>query len=259
MSKGRLYKLYIFDLDGTLYRGEEAIPFAAESVATLEAAGAKIAYVTNNATRTRDYLTARLRRMGFAANPNQIESSASLAADYCLEQGLGPVGLIGETGLCESMKDLGIRFYGPDEEWPDQLAAVFVGLFRDMRYLHIDKAMQAISDGARFIGTNPDLTFPLENGRFSPGAGAGIAAIQACTGKEPLILGKPSPLLPQQALKRAGVEAKDALMVGDRLNTDIESGKRAGLDTWLVMTGVEHEAPAGQPFSEDLRGLPGLE
>lgn len=258
MSSTITYKLYIFDLDGTLYRGDEAIEHAAEVVGLLSARGARIAYVTNNATRSRPTLCAKLRGLGFSAQESEIVTSATAAAGWCQGHRLRSVGVIGEAGLTQSLEEGGIRVFPPDSEWPENLDAVVVGLYREIHYRHIDKAMQAIRAGAEFIATNPDPTFPLEGGRFSPGAGAGVAAIENCVGTAPIVIGKPSPIMMEQALRDAGVTKEEALAVGDRLTTDIESGRRAGIATWLVLTGVETSAPDGQPFSADLTGLPGV-
>ena len=145
MSSTITYKLYIFDLDGTLYRGEEAIEHAAEVVGLLSARGARIAYVTNNATRSRSTLCAKLRGLGFPAKESEIVTSATAAAGWCQSHRLRSVGAIGEPGLTQSLEEGGITVFPPDSEWPENLDAVVVGLYREIHYRHIDKAMQAFA------------------------------------------------------------------------------------------------------------------
>jgi 4-nitrophenyl phosphatase len=130
-----------------------------------------------------------------------------------------------------------------------------VGICLDLTYGLLNGGMQQIRSGAEFVATNPDATFPLEDGKIVPGAGSMVAAVQTCSGAVPFVVGKPNPYLVELALREAGVEPRNALAVGDRLDTDIESGRRAGCDTHLVLTGVESSAPEGQSFSCDLFAL----
>lgn len=106
-----------------------------------------------------------------------------------------------------------------------------------------------------FVATNLDPTYPKEGGRFEPGAGAIVAALATCTGQTPIVIGKPEPTIVNQILADSGVMAGEAMVVGDREDTDLESGRRAGVPTWLVLTGVASQMIAGQAGSEDLRGL----
>jgi HAD superfamily hydrolase (TIGR01450 family) len=116
-------------------------------------------------------------------------------------------------------------------------------------------AMQRIRGGQRFVATNSDSTYPMEGGRLIPGAGSIVAAIRTCSEQEPFVVGKPNPYMVTMALEGAGVRPSEALVVGDRLDTDIASGIAAGCPTHLVLTGVAHSAPEGQSFSPDLKGL----
>ncbi len=254
------YSLYIFDLDGTVYRGDEPIPYAAETICTLKAQGAQIGYLTNNSGQTREFFLAKLRRMGFPAELNEIYTSGVGCASYLIASELRSVFVVGEPGLVAGLRDHGLEVVNAGEDgrvMPDggPSEAVVVGICRQFTYDIMNGAMQRIRSGQAFVATNPDTTYPMEQGRLVPGAGSVLAGIQACSETEPYVVGKPNPFLIDLMLQEFGCVASEALVVGDRLDTDIESGRRAGCPTHLVLTGVTHHAPVGQAFSEDLRGL----
>lgn len=244
------YRAYILDLDGTLFRGEEALPGAVETVAKLRKRGSIIRYLTNNSSQTRAAYVQKLTRLGFEAKPEEVYSSAIGTAAYLTAEGLQSAFVVGEAGLMETLHAAGIEVAG--EEAAD---AVVVGITRSFNYGMMAEAMGRIRRGARFVATNPDPTYPLEGGRLIPGAGSIVAAIQACAEVEPFVVGKPNPFLIELILRDAGLSPAEALVVGDRIDTDLRSGERAGCDTHLVLTGVTSEPPPGQCFSEDLRGL----
>jgi 4-nitrophenyl phosphatase len=249
------FELYVFDLDGTLYRGDEAIPFAVEAVARLRADGAKIAFLTNNSSRTRAEFVAKLGHMGFAAEPHEVESSGTATAAYLQEHGLLDVQILGEAGLAATLREADLKVQEPDDDWTTPAQAVVVGIFRQLRYEHLAKAMSSIRGGAHFVATNADPTFPLEGGRQIPGAGTIVRAVETCSGTAPVIVGKPNPYLTSLAIERAGVNPARTLVVGDRMDTDIASGEAAGAETLLVLTGVTETAPSGQRWLADLREL----
>lgn len=256
----RQYGGYIFDLDGTLFRGNEALPGAVETVAELRRRGAAVRYLTNNSSLTREAYLKKLRGMGFEAGLAEVYSSAIGTASYCLDEGLGSAFVVGEPGLVATLKDAGIRVLNADEqglvcEEADPARAVVVGIHKSFNYQIASGAMQQILQGARFLATNRDATYPLEGGRLIPGAGAIVAAIATCSGEEPVVIGKPNPFLVEFVIRESGLSSADMLVVGDRYETDIESGRRAGCDTHLVLTGVTKTPPEGQSWSEDLRGL----
>jgi 4-nitrophenyl phosphatase len=240
--------LVIFDLDGTLFRGDEPTPGAVETVGALRDSGVLVRYLTNNSSKTRGFLTAKLARLGFSVSEDEVFSSAIGAASYLHGQ-VDSVFVVGEEGLREAFGAEGIRLDGPPQ-------AVVVGICRSFTYALMNEAMQHLLDPAvRFVATNTDATYPLEEGRLEPGAGSIVAAIAACSGRAPEVVGKPNPFLIDLILSQAGVSPRDCLVVGDRLETDIEAGRRAGCDTHLVLTGVTSVAPEGQAFSQDLRGI----
>lgn len=253
------YRAYVFDLDGTLFRGDQVLPYASETLAILRKRGAMIRFLTNNSSQTREFYRDKLRRLGFQADLDEVHSSATGTASYIADHGLRTVFVLGMVGLMATLEQRGLKVVNRGDLGAlaegDQAEAVAVGISLDLTYPLLNGAMQQIHGGAAFVATNPDRTFPLEGGKLTPGAGSMVAAVQACTGVEPFVVGKPNPFLVELALREAGVPPSEALAVGDRMDTDIESGERAGCDTHLVLTGVDTVAPPGQSWSEDLRGL----
>ncbi len=249
------YRLYIFDLDGTLYRGDQALPEAVEALKKLRQQGKLIRFLTNNSSQTVQGHAAKLVRLGYQAEPEEVETSATGTATYLKQQGIIRVQCLGEPGLIETMQLAELVAHGPNEDWSTPAQAVIAGIFRQLTYDHLAKAMASIRAGARFIATNADATYPMEGGHFIPGAGAIIAALKTCSEQDPFIVGKPSPYLTNLVLEKAKVRPQDALVIGDRMDTDIESGRAAGCDTLLVLTGVAHTAPPGQRCVETLAEL----
>lgn len=234
------YSLYIFDLDGTLFRGDEPIPGAAEALVRLRVGGAQIRFLTNNSSQTRDAYVAKLNRLGFEAYPHEVYSSAIGTAAYLLQEDLSSAFVVGEPGLKETLSSAGLKVTD------DQPAAVIVGICKSFSYDLMSQAMQHIRGGAKFVATNTDPTYPMEGGRFIPGSGSLVAAVKTCAEVEPFLVGKPNPFLVDLILQDAQIRASEALVIGDRMDTDIESGMRAGCSTLLVMTGAAQVAPEGQ-------------
>ncbi len=256
----RFYPGYVFDLDGTLYRGAEPIPGAVEVVSELKARGAQVCYLTNNSSQTRSFFTEKLAEMGFPVTQDEISSSGLGTAALLSEWGVRSAYVVGEPGLVQTIREEGIEVVNADEDGlvhsgivPAQ--AVVVGIHRSFNYPIMNGSMQCLLNGARFVATNRDSTFPLEGGRITPGAGSIVAGIATCSGQEPYVVGKPNPFLIELALRQMGLQASELLVVGDRDDTDLESGRRAGCDTHLVLTGIEKSAAPWQSFSPDLYGL----
>lgn len=243
----RFYSCYAFDLDGTLYRGQEVVPGAPEALSSLVKKGAKILFVTNNSGQTKAEYVAKLAKLGFAAHEDQIVTSGLAAADYCLEQRLRRIFVVGEPGLFQTFQQSGIEvvnvgsdgFVAPIDADCD---AVVSGICRQsLSYSLLDAAMQTAQRTGIYIACNRDLTYPVEGGRFCPGSGAIVAAIEACSGIPAILVGKPQPTMLTHALARLGIAPAETLMVGDRMDTDIECGRAAGCDTALVLSGVSRE------------------
>ncbi len=233
--------LVIFDLDGVIYRGDEPMPFAVETVQRLRDAGVMVRFLTNNSALTRQAYVRRLAGMGILSCEEDFMTSAYATALYLQSQGAEGrrVFIVGEEGIHEELRRIGmVVVTDPEEEGADYVVA---GIDRDFTYDKLRRAHYAIQHGAQFIATNRDATYPAARGRIVPGGGALVAAIQTCTGVEPLVIGKPNTYSMELLLRQAGVPADEAVLVGDRLDTDVLVGKRAGLHTVLVLTGVTNE------------------
>jgi phosphoglycolate/pyridoxal phosphate phosphatase family enzyme len=225
---------WLFDLDGTIYLGEELIPGADRVIATLRADGRRVAFLSNKPLATRVDYAAKLTRLGIPAAPDDVVNSSIVLARHLRELDAGaPVFVIGEPPLIAELSAHGF------EVRPDQRVRwVVIAFDRTFDYAKLTIALQAVRQGARLIATNPDRTCPTEDGEIPDCAGM-IAAVEAVTGQPvEVIVGKPSPIILEVALATLGVDAPDAVMVGDRIETDIVMGRRLGLATVLVLSGV---------------------
>jgi 4-nitrophenyl phosphatase len=218
-------------MDGVLYRGERPLPGAKEFLERLEARGKPYILVTNNSSRTPQEYVAKLRAMGIEVREERILTSALATAEY-LSQVLPPgvpIYVIGERGLQQAVSERGFVLA------EQGVRAVVAGMDRQLKL-----ATLAIRAGALFIGSNPDISFPAEEG-IVPGAGAVLAAIEVASGVKPVVMGKPEPGLFTAALGRIGASPQETAIIGDRLETDILGGQRCGLTTILVLTGISQE------------------
>jgi 4-nitrophenyl phosphatase len=223
----------IVDIDGVLWKGREALPGVPAFFDFLR--GNKISFIiaSNNSARPASDIVARLAQMGVRVDPREVLTSAEVAA-LCLPRLVGNgarVYLVGGEGIRDALARAGFAIV---EENAD---AVVVGLDRDLTYEKLKRATFEIRRGAKFIGTNADKTFPTDEG-LAPGGGAIIAAIQAATDVAPIVVGKPERAMFDIAMEQMGADRARAAMLGDRLDTDIEGARRAGLKSILVLTGV---------------------
>jgi glycerol-1-phosphatase len=254
-----VYDVALLDLDGVVYLSGSPIPGASESLRKAEAAGMRLAYVTNNAFRTPAAIAALLTGFGVPASPGDMVTSAQAAARMLAER--LPAGarvlVIGGEGLRMAVRERGLR---PVSTAADRPAAVVQGYSPDVNYSMLAEGGLAVAAGALFVASNGDLTLPSRRGN-QPGNGSLIQVIATATGVRPLVAGKPEPPLHKESVLRTG--AKRPLVVGDRLDTDIEGAHRVGADSMLVLTGVTSPAeavlaPASQRpvyLAEDLTGL----
>ena len=244
-------KAVIFDLDGVIYRGQTPLPGAGDVTRWLRARDFQTYYFTNNSTKTRESYVELLAGYGVSTDVDRIVTSASLTARYFTDNGLlrARVLVVGEEGLPAELRAVGVRVVRGRGRKP--VDYVVVGMDRKFTYAKLHAAQQAILAGATFIATNRDATYPRE-GNVIPGGGSIVAAVATAAEKEPLLIGKPSPEAGRLITHMAGVEPHETLMVGDRLETDIEMGRRAGLLTCLVLTGISarQEAEALPPESQ---------
>lgn len=227
-----MYKGYLLDLDGTIYRGKELIPEARDFVKELQVQDIPYLFVTNNTTRRPEVIQSMLAERFELSVPLSTIYTASLATvDYMLEKNLGnTVYVIGEDGLKGAIFDAG---FVEDSVNP---AYVVVGLDTDLTYEKAKIASLAIQKGAHFIGTNPDLNIPTEEGLL-PGAGSLVRFIEASTRVEPVYIGKPKAIIMEKALERIGLKKEEVVMVGDNYMTDIRAGIDNGIASLLVLTG----------------------
>jgi len=222
----------IIDLDGVLYCGDEAIVGAREFIDLLQREGVPFLLLTNNSTRTPGQYVTKLGKMGIAIEESDVLTSAQATALYM--ERIAPPGArvyaIGEEGLRAALRE---KYTIADE----RADFVVVGMDTGLTYEKLRVATLLIRGGARFIATNPDKTLPTEEG-LVPGNGAVLAALNAATGVAPCVVGKPEPAIFDLALARMGVGREGAAVIGDRLETDILGGRRAGLSTILVLSGA---------------------
>jgi 4-nitrophenyl phosphatase len=247
----------LLDMDGVLYRGDDALPGVGAMLELFERRGVAYACVTNNSTMTPAQYEAKLAAMGIRMPAARVITS-SVATRRYLEAQLPrgtPAYYIGMHGLREAL--FGDGYFVYDEREP---RVVVVGLDNEVTYAKFKIAALAIRAGARFVGTNPDLTLPTPEG-LVPGAGSTLAFVRAATGVEPEVIGKPAPAMMQAAIEILRADPTRTLAVGDRLDTDIAGGAAAGLASALVLTGVTTRAELAQsPLKPDVifDGLPEL-
>ncbi|MDN5857213.1 MAG: HAD-IIA family hydrolase [Pseudonocardia sp.] len=241
-----LHDVLLADLDGTLYQGQVAVPGAAEAVRAAAARGCRTVYVTNNASRRPSDVAAHLATLGFPARPADVATSSQAAAALLADQ--LPAGstvlVVGTDALMDEVSAVGLV---PVREAANAVAVV-QGHDPATGWARLAEAAIALRAGALWVACNVDPTLPTERGLL-PGNGSMVAALRTATGLVPQVAGKPAPTLLLDAVRRTG--AATPLVVGDRLDTDIEGGRAAGLPTLLVLTGVTTAAdllaaPPGQ-------------
>ncbi|MGE5224648.1 MAG: HAD-IIA family hydrolase [Omnitrophica WOR_2 bacterium] len=234
----------IVDMDGVLWRGTEPVGDLPAIFRRIREHGWRIVLATNNATRTPEQYQEKLLSYGVDLSPNEIINSAIATARYLsrrFPQG-GPVYIVGEEGLVEALSAAG--FYACMQD----PVAVVVGMDRQFTYEKMRVANQLIRNGALFIATNTDKTFPTPDG-LVPGAGAVIAGIETAAGVSPMVIGKPSTEMYRVSLDLLHTSPAETLAIGDRLETDIAGGQALGCLTALVLSGVTsiEQAKAWQP------------
>lgn len=225
----------LIDLDGTMYHGDSRIEGADELVQYLIDTKMPYRYVTNNSSSSAQEVADRLVRMGIPATASDVCTSAQAAAAYIASvKPNASVFIVGEKGLREAVEAEGLRL---TEEKPDY---VLQGIDRSLTYERVAQAVAYIRDGASYIMTNPDLLLPSDRGLI-PGAGSIGAMLKAASGQEPIVIGKPSPILMDYALNKIGLAAHETWVIGDNLATDIAAGEAAGCGKLLVFTGLTNE------------------
>ncbi|NCN05612.1 MAG: HAD family hydrolase [Spirochaetales bacterium] len=240
LEKVRQKQAFICDMDGVIYHGNKLLPGVKEFIDWLYLEKKKFVFLTNSSERSPKELQQKLFRLGLTVEEEHFYTSA-LATAVFLHSQLpgGSAYVIGEAGLINALYQIG---YSMNEINPDY---VVVGESRTYTYENLTKAVNLVRKGAKLIGTNPDLTGPIENG-IVPGTGSLIAPIEMSTGSKAYFVGKPNPLIMRSALKKLQSTREETAIIGDRMDTDIISGIESEIDTVLVLSGVSSRDNIGQ-------------
>lgn len=237
----RRFDSLLLDLDGVVYVGKQAVPGAGKALAELRAAGIRVCYVTNNASRTPQQVAEQLTGFGIDLAPEDVLTSAQAGARLVAERvpAGSPVLAVGGPGVAAALREIGLdavdAVADPTVAGPDDVVAVLQGFGPDVGWRALARASFAAARGVPWVATNTDMTLPLERG-LAPGNGTLVAAVAAASGRSPEVAGKPYPPLLLRAAEVSN--ARRPLVVGDRLDTDIEGAKNAQLPSLLVLTGV---------------------
>ena len=238
---------WLTDMDGVLVREEAAIPGASDFIAELERLERPYLVLTNNSIYSRRDLRARLRGSGIDVPEQRIWTSALATAQFLADQttaegGRGTVFVIGEFGLTSALHEVGFVLSETDPDF------VVLGETRTYSFSSITRAIRLVTNGARFIATNPDVTGPSPEGPI-PATGSVAALVTAATGVRPYYVGKPNPLMMRSALNAIEAHSESTVMIGDRMETDIIAAIEAGLRSALVLTGsTRREEVTRHPF-----------
>jgi HAD superfamily hydrolase (TIGR01450 family) len=239
-------------MDGVLYRGATILPGVAETLQTLHATGVQVAFLTNNASWHREELVARMSQLGLPCTLDQMWGSAYITARYLVRTAPeARVFVVGMPGLLRELHDAGLAI-APTHAGATHVVA---GLDMGLTYEKLKQAHYAICNGATFIATNLDSTYPDTMTTTTPGGGAIVATLRTSTGVEPIVMGKPQTLGIAQIAASWGVGPQEIAAIGDRLDTDIASAKSFGCLAILVLTGIATRTEAEQatgPYKPDM-------
>ncbi len=228
-------KAFVCDMDGVIYHGNRLLPGAAEFVAWLQETDKRFLFLTNSSERGPRELRHKLLRLGLDVDEDHFYTSALATAAFLAAQiPGGSAYVIGEAGLTTALYEKGFSISDVNPDY------VVVGETRTYSFEKIEHAVQLVRNGARLIGTNPDMTGPTEKG-IVPATGALIAPIELATHAKAYFVGKPNPLMMRHALKILGCRREDTVIVGDRMDTDIIAGIESEIETVLVLSGVTSE------------------
>jgi arabinose operon protein AraL len=245
---GRLYDGYVFDLDGTIYLGDELLPGVRRLIRKLRELGKRVVFLTNNATRDPEMYAEKLGRLGLETSSSEVVNTVVTMTEWLLKNHPdATVFPISEEPLKESLRKAGIRM----SEDPEEIDIVIASYDRTFEYRKLQIAFDAIwfYKRAMLVTTNPDRYCPYPGGRGEPDAAAIVAAIEACTGTECSVnVGKPDPIMLETVMGLIGLDKEECVMTGDRLYTEIRMAKNAGMPSAVVLT--------GETTAEDLAGEP---
>ena len=228
-------KAFICDMDGVIYHGDRLLPGVVEFVEWLKKEGKKFVFLTNNPNRTPRELSEKMERLGLEIHEDNFYTSALATASFLAQQCPGGSAyVIGEAGITNALYNEGLSI---NETSPDY---VVVSDSNNYNYEKLERAVNLVLKGAKLIGTNPDLTGPTEKG-IMPSTGALISPIELATNRKAYFVGKPNPLMMRNALRKLKCTKEEAVIIGDRMDTDILAGIEAEITTILVLSGVTKE------------------
>lgn len=243
-------KLYIFDMDGTIYLGYQVFPYAIRFINNLRAHGKKVLFFTNNASHTTEFYVNKLTKLGFSPTPDEIMTSGDVTIEFLKRHRPGKsVYLVGTPELVDNFRENGIPMLSGKEDKADIVVTSFD---TTLTYEKMDNACRLIRGGAEYLSTHPDFNCPTETG-FIPDSGAIAAFVTASTGKVPTYFGKPYKETVEMICEATGFSTGEMCIFGDRLYTDIAVGKKHGVTATLVLSGetqpadVDAAAPADKP------------
>ena len=248
------FTTYLIDLDGVIYRGEELLAGAKEFVNWLKRHQKKYLFLTNNSFASEAQIVAKLARLGIVTERSHVLAAAQAAVSYIAHHFPGArVYVVGEQPLVDLVRANGLQVVNPHGEnvqlaniSSDKADVVLVGLDRSFDYKKLTEAILAVRAGAAFIAINRDAILPIASG-FIAGCGTMVAAIEAGSGVAPEVIGKPQPMLLQEAMSLLGSQPQETVMIGDGLDTDILAGKAAGTHTLLVLSGKDSRESLQKP------------
>jgi NagD protein len=223
---------FIIDMDGVIYHGNKLLPGVNDFLNWLEESGKKYLFLTNASQRTPKELQEKLKRLGINVEEDHFYTSALATASFLASQKPdGSAFIIGDAGLIHALYSIGYTINNVNPDY------VVVGDTDTYNFEKIETAVNMVLKGSRLIGTNPDVSGPAEDG-ITPSTKALIAPIEIASGKEAYFVGKPNPLMMRIALKKLGVKREDAIVIGDRMDTDVRCGLESEIDTLLVLSGI---------------------
>ena len=228
-------KGFICDMDGVIYHGNRILPGVKEFVSWLQRENKQYLFLTNNSGLTQKELRQKLLRMGLDVSEDHFYTSALATAEFLKRQAPGcSVYAVGEAGLTNALYDAGIMMNDVNPEY------VVIGEGRSYSLETLTKAVNLVLKGAKLIGANSDVSGPIENG-IAPACKALVAPIEMATGKQAYFCGKPNPLMMRTGLRILGCHSEEAVIIGDRMDTDIIAGTESGIETVLVLSGISNE------------------
>lgn len=228
------YECFIFDMDGVLYRGNRAIKGAKEAIDILRENGKKLVFLTNNSTRAREDYEERIKKLGFEISIDEIIPATYATARYVAEKYKNKKAfVIGSLGLIKELVLAGIKLTDKREN----AEMLITGADLSITYEKLTIATNILLENKPWITTNCDKLYPAEN-MITPGTGYIVGSLQYITGREPIVIGKPSKEIVEQAIKKANAKKEACVIIGDIIESDVLAGKNAGIATALVLSGV---------------------